>query len=503
MLNGLRLVAQSIQTQEEAAMRFHWSVCWWPMVLWGIVAAAAMCDAVVAALPAAMVPVGVAKVDITPDGPIRLTGYANRKTESEGVALRLWAKALAIGNDTGDGPAVLLMVENCGVPGSLATEVAGRLHAKAGVKPERFLVCSTHTHAGPWLIGFAPALLSEALPAEHRAHMEQYQRQLADKMEQVAQAALAARKPAQLAWTEGAVHFAMNRRPVKDGHCPGLGVNPDGPVDHSLPLLCVRDSQGNIFAMVINYACHCTTIGGDFNQIHGDWAGMAQQYIEAEHPGAMALVCIGCGADANPEPRGKAEMTAAHGRTVADEVNRLLSGELTPLSARLTARRMPLQLPLDPPPTRDELQRRVAAGQQPKATAADKRVAGQAAAWLAELNVGRPLPTSVDYSVTAWTFGNDLAMIFLPGEVVVDYALRLKRELDGTRLWITAYTNDMPCSIVSRRVLCEGGYEPETSMIYYRKPSRLSPLVEDRIIETAESLVPKSFAGGSAKSANH
>ena len=26
-------------------------------------------------------------------------------------------------------------------------------------------------------------------------------------------------------------------------------------------------------------------------------------------------------------------------------------------------------------------------------------------------------------------------MVFLPGEVVVDYALRLKKELDGQRLW--------------------------------------------------------------------
>jgi neutral ceramidase len=97
--------------------------------------------------------------------------------------------------------------------------------------------------------------------------MEQYQQQLADKMEQVAQAAC---KPAQLAWAEGAVHFAMNLRRVKGGRYAGLGVSPDGSVDHILPLLCATDIQGKIFAVVTNYACHCTTIGGDFNQIHGD-----------------------------------------------------------------------------------------------------------------------------------------------------------------------------------------------------------------------------------------
>lgn len=474
-------------------MYVHPIVCWFTTIL-GLFAAAQACNAAPATPDAATVPVGAAKVDITPDGPIRLTGYANRKKESEGVALRIWAKALAIGGDNGEGPAVLMMVDNCGVPGSLTAEVAGRLKAKAGVKPERFVVCSTHTHAGPWLIGFAPALLSETLPPEQRAHMETYQRQLADKMEQAALTSLAARKPARLAWAQGSAHFAMNRRPVKNGRCPGLGVNPAGPVDNSLPLLCATDTQGRTFAIVVNYACHCTTIGGDFNRIHGDWAGMAQQYIEAEHPGATALVCIGCGADANPEPRGKVEMTAQHGRAVADEVNRLLKGKLTPLGSQLAACRQPFVLPFDHVPTREELQQRVAAGHQPKAKPGEKQVANRAAALLARMDAGGRLPTGVDYSVTTWAFGNDLAMIFLPGEAVVDYALRLKRELDGTRLWVTAYANDVPCYIVSRRVLQEGGYEPDISMIYYDKPSRLSPVVEDRIIDTAKSLIPKTFA---------
>jgi len=256
-----------------------------------------------------LLPVGAARIDITPDGPIRLTGYAGRKTESEGVAQRLWAKALALGGDAlaadatgGDGPAVLITVDNCGVPGELRDEVARRLKTKAGIKSERFVVCSSHIHSGPWLVGFARALLSEPLPPEQLQHMQQYGRQLADKMEQVALAALAARKPARLARAEGSVGFAMNRRPIKEGRCPGLGVNPAGPVDHSLPLLCASDAQGQPLAIVVNYACHCTTIGGDFNRIHGDWAGVAQELIEAQHPGAVAMVCIGCGGDANPDP---------------------------------------------------------------------------------------------------------------------------------------------------------------------------------------------------------
>ena len=51
--------------------------------------------------------VGVAKVDITPSYPIRLSGFGFRRTESEGVTQRIWAKALAIeeGIREGEAPA--------------------------------------------------------------------------------------------------------------------------------------------------------------------------------------------------------------------------------------------------------------------------------------------------------------------------------------------------------------------------------------------------------------
>src|SRR5881394_3979682 len=51
--------------------------------------------------------VGVAKVDITPDYPVRLSGFGFRRTESEGVTQRIWAKALALNNEGGE-PAVLI-----------------------------------------------------------------------------------------------------------------------------------------------------------------------------------------------------------------------------------------------------------------------------------------------------------------------------------------------------------------------------------------------------------
>jgi hypothetical protein len=84
-------------------------------------------------------------------------------------------------------------------------------------------------------------------------------------------------------------------------------------------------------------------------------------------------------------------------------------------------------------------------------------------------------------------------MVFLPGETVVDYSLRLKRELDGTRLWVNGYSNDARCYIPSERVLKEGGYEGGDAMIYYDMPQKFAPGLEQKIIDAVRAQVPQSF----------
>src|SRR5580765_3746577 len=70
--------------------------------------------------------VGVARVDITPEYPVRLSGYGGRRTVSEGVAQKLWAKALAIGSDQ-EKPVLWITVDNCGLSAEICNEVSRRL----------------------------------------------------------------------------------------------------------------------------------------------------------------------------------------------------------------------------------------------------------------------------------------------------------------------------------------------------------------------------------------
>lgn len=420
-------------------------------------------------------PVGVAQRDVTPSYPVRLTGFAARGDMSEGVAQSLRAKALALGED-GPGVRILVTVDNCGVPADVVEEVAGRLALRRGVPRSGFAVASSHTHAGPMVRGFAENIFVRDLNSEEAAAADRYTRELTDHLEAVSIAALENRRPARLYRAEGRVGFAANRRTA------------GGPVDHALPMLVVRDEDGRMRALVANYACHCTTLGAQINRTHGDWAGFAQEFIEAEHPGTVAMITIGCGADSNPSPRGGDDfgMTWArtHARALATEVKWRLEGRLEALPVAASASHRRLWLPFDPLPSREQWEAR----------AKESGIVGyHARKNLARLDRGEALPTRLPYFVQTWSFGDRLTMVFLGGEVVVDYVLRLKKDLDPSRLWVTAYANDVPCYIPSRRILKEGGYEAETSLWYYDRPARLSGEIEDLVHAAVLGQVPEAF----------
>jgi len=424
--------------------------------------------------------VGVARIDITPEGPIRLAGYGVReKTESDGVLQRLEAKALAFGSDA-QGASVLITVDLVGIPWHITAKLAERLSTKMGLNPAQLVICATHTHSGPEVgnllnilqyrgeKSFSDSLLS----LDHLLHISQYTEQLFQKLEQVSVAAMKDRKPALVAWGQGQAQFAKNRRTT------------DGPVDLALPVLRVTDPTGKLRALLVNYACHGTTLPGDVNKIHGDWMGEGQKLIEAKHPGTVAMIAIGCGADANPNPRGTMEHVASHGLEISNNVDKILTAQLQPLTFPPVGRVKWVKLPFAKVPTVPELIKQTE----------DRTVKGYYARLaLDRIARGNPIPAELDYPIQTWTFGNELVMINLPGEVVVDYSTRLKNDFGADRTWVNAYANDVPCYIASARVIREGGYEAESSMYYYDKPSPFAEAVEDIIIKAVYDLLPAEY----------
>lgn len=433
---------------------------------------------------------GLAKVDITPKEPVRLSGYGNRNLPSAGVDSPLSVRCLAFrkvsdavppGRAVGESVQVLLSVDTIGLSGALTREMSQRLLENYGVRRERLVLASTHTHCGPDLVSGLANIFSTPLSDSEREAGIRYRERVVEAVVEAVGLALADLRPARLAHGSGEVKFAANRRVLKEGRWSGFGVQPDGVVDHSLPILRVTDPEGKLRGVVYNYACHCTTLGGDHNRINGDWSGFASETLEAKYPGFVALSTIGCGADANPEPRGTFENAVTHGKVMAAEVERVLSQPLRDLVADVDSKVDHAALSFELP-TIEEVREKIEGGKTPQVR---RHAANLDSIYREE---GR-LPATYPVPIQAWRFGDQLTMIFLGGEVVVDYARRLKRELADDSLWVTAYAGDVLGYIASERMRKEGGYEFDASTVYYNLPGPWAAGTEDNLISQVLSLL--------------
>ena len=414
---------------------------------------------------------------------------------------RLYARGIAFGSDV-QGPAVLVSFDGIGIPEQVTEEVARRLRKLQGIPRERVVVCATHTHWAPHLSKLLPTIYGSFLPKDQQERVDLYTDQLTDWIEQAAILALRNRQPRRMSWATGRVGFAANRRLEEGGRLVTderlmFTYNPNAPVDHALPVLYVHEPNGKLRSVLFSYACHNVSLtlrdlSGFRNMVHGDWAGLAQERIEENHPGSIAIATIGCGGDQRPSPVGGIEVAEAQARQVAAEVDAMLADGVAKktLGSAPTGRLERITLPLTELPDRSRLQEFAAAQKGGRNAEARGFLARQ---MLDQQKRGELPPRGLPYIVQTWQFGNELAMVFMAGEVVVDYALRIRREFDGHRVWSIAYANSTPCYIPSKRLLGKGGYEADTSMHYYGFLRRLLPETEDLIVDSIQRQLPSTF----------
>jgi neutral ceramidase len=430
-------------------------------------------------LGAAGMRAGVARVDITPRGPIWMSGYASRNHPSEGVRQNLWARALVIEAAPG-GRVAIVTTDLVGLPAEVTTEVAARARRQFGIERARLLLNSSHTHTGP-VVWPALAAMFDGPPAEE-AKLRDYAARLVDDLVSVIGKAIADLSPAEVAYGFGEVGFAINRRePTATG--VKIGVNPSGPGDHEVPILRVSGPGGRVRAILFAYACHNTTLGGDFYQLSGDYAGFAEARLESDYPGATALFMELCGGDQNPNPRNTLVLAEQHGEALAGEVRRVLAASLSAVRGPLRVAYVVTSLPFAPR-QRAEYEADL---KDPKASGSLVR---RARKMIDAIDSGHPV-RDVSYPVQAIRFGRDLTLLALGGEVVVDYDLRAKREYPGEPLMVAGYSNAVMGYIPSERILREGGYEAVDNLIYYGQPGPFAPGVEARVFDAIHQAMKK------------
>ncbi|MBI1842294.1 MAG: neutral/alkaline non-lysosomal ceramidase N-terminal domain-containing protein [Verrucomicrobia bacterium] len=442
----------------------------------GMIAALWLCRSGTAAEADLPWKAGFASARITPKESMWLSGYGSRDHPAEGVRIDLWAKSIAL-EDRAGVRGVIVTLDLVGVDRELASAVRSQIHQQTGIAADHIVLSCSHTHTGPVVGKNLDTMYF--FEERERAKVDRYTDGLRSQVVQLAVDALSRLRPAKLSWAVGHESFGVNRRnnpePLVPAHRAAGALR--GPVDPSVPVLRIADVEGGLMGVVFGYACHATVL--DDYLWSGDYPGFAQAELEQRHPSTHALFLQGCGADINPLPRRTPELARQYGRRLADSVDRALEGVLEPLSPELAIRYAEMDLPFDTAPARAQWEK-LSEGK-------DRFAAAHARKMLAILDKQGRLPESYPYPLSVWRMGGKLEWVALGGEVVVDYSLRLKREL-GPSLWVSGYCHDVMAYIPSRRVWEEGGYEGGGAMIYYGLPTRWAGDVESRIVDKAISL---------------
>ncbi|MCA9047479.1 MAG: neutral/alkaline non-lysosomal ceramidase N-terminal domain-containing protein [Planctomycetaceae bacterium] len=421
---------------------------------------------------------GAAKQCITPASPMWMSGYASRDKPAEGTLHDLWAKALVLEDAKGT-RLVQVSLDLVGIGRDISRRICDSLAADYSLQRSQIALCTSHTHTGP-VVGHNLGSMY-FLNAEQQKQVIDYADFLVDSINKAVGTAIKDLQPASLSYGLGTTDFAVNRRNNREPDVPMLREKGElkGPIDHAVPVLAVRTADGELKAVSFGYACHATVLS--FYQWSGDWPGFAQIEIEKRHPGTVALFVAGCGADQNPLPRRTVELAENYGRMTADAVDGVLAGEMKPVVGRIRHAYEEIDLALGELPSKEKL--------NTDTQSTNKYIVSRAQALLTRLEQNGHLDQTYPYPVQVWGIGDDARTVILGGEVVVDYSVRLRSEFADRDLWVAGYSNDVMAYIPSVRVLREGGYEGESSMIYYGLPTVWSERVEDHICETVHRLV--------------
>lgn len=423
---------------------------------------------------------GVAKIAITPEKALWMSGYGGRTKPAQGKETELWAKALFLEDSNGK-KAILITLDLVGIGRDISVPLCKRIGEKYGLPREAIILSCSHTHCGPVVGDNLRSMYF--LDDDQERMIHDYSKALQDKIMQVVRHAVENRALANLSWGIGKSGFAVNRRTNKEAEVPRLIEEGTlkGPVDHEVPVLAVHNVQGNLFAVVFGYACHATVM--DYLQWSGDYPGFAQIELEKTHADAVALFWAGCGADQNPLPRRELELAKRYGKQLADSVQTVLDGGMQRLGGSWGGAYREIDLPYHQLPSREKLIM--------DSMSTSKYEANRAKLLLKKLEAKGSLRGDYPYPIQAWRLGSEVTWVAMGGEVVVDYALRLKKEI-GPKTWVMGYANDVMAYIPSARVLKEGGYEGGGAMLYYGLPSIWGANVEELIVDNVRQIVEQT-----------
>jgi len=387
------------------------------------------CPACQAALKA-----GCARVDITPPVGVWLSGYGSRNKPSETISDQLYAKAVVL--DDGQTKIAIVSTDLLWVPLETTNEVRGIVKKKIGIPESNVLVCATHTHFGPKVEKIRKDWPDTAASKVDKSYVQKLTKKIVESILTAAKNT----SPAKLGVVKGEIsEIVYNRRTKKpDGKVAMTFRLPPadpnlvfGPTDPQVAILRIEDFSRTPVGTIVNYACHpvCgATDNQEFYSISADYPGYTARIVE-QMEGGICLFALGTAGNMNPVRIEGENHRSRIGKALGGEVLRRLQFVSTSNDIALKAMKKKVILPVK----KDLPAERMIDPNKPEEILATE---------IQVLRIG------------------DIYMLGLPGEVLVEVGLEIKKESGIENLFIISLSNDACGYVCHSQAYDEGGYEP-------------------------------------------
>jgi len=377
--------------------------------------------------------VGCAKVNITPPVGIWLSGYDSRNKPSDNIADDLYAKVLILNDEKTT--IVIVSTDLLWVPSEITNQIRQNVKEKMGIPEKNILICSTHTHFGPKI--FTKELIGSKAPASEID--KSYVQTLIKKITGSIFIAYNNLREAKLGAIKGEIpEIIYNRRTKKsDGSLVMTYALPSkepdltfGPIDPELCVIRVEDTNGEIVASIVNFACHPvsgSTYSDWFYSISADYPKYAMDVVE-QMEGGICLFTLGTAGDMVPIERGKKPRMQI-GKAIGGEALRKLQRVPTYSDVILKSLVKTINLPIKKDLSNDRI-----------------------------IDVDK----TKNYLITEIQILKigDIYILGLPGEILVEIGLEIKKRAGIEKLFIFSLSNDAIGYVCHNTAYDEGGYEP-------------------------------------------
>ena len=415
---------------------------------------------------------GAAQADISPKDSQFLFGYPHVKRYSTGIHDKLWSSALYLS----DGKTKTMFIANDIVFVSKDTSASARkrIEEKTGISAKNIMVTATHTHSGPITLDY---LSNQNDPVVPKTDMN-YVRFMEDCIVLAATEAYQNAQPAKIGLSAADdTGIGTNRR------------NPNGPADHNVPVLVVKNEKDEYLACMIVCSMHPTVLHEDSTLVSGDFPGLSRIYLQENVLGKNCPVLHQTGPSGNQSPR---HITKANtfeeaerlglilGKAVEKAISKIEYQNTTAIGVKskllkdLPKRTFPpvdqAQKKLDNAINKLETLRKNNAPKQEIRTAecdwfgAEETLTMAKAAAEGRLSQAYPevLPAEIQIvKIGQWAF------VGWQGETFVDYALAVKKLCANTFI-ISCANGELQGYIVTKEADDEGGYEASNALFSYK-----------------------------------